>query len=180
MTNETKVVPLKATDEMHDAARDWSYKQYGKPIGFEASHGCWEAMVAAAPPIDNLALVDQLVEIVQAAETDYKNAWRNITDTLDAVAPTWRERCNTTLDSACSTIEDLAQEGEDAARYRAWRTAGVGNNEMWGAEFLRCLPEEVHASLRYPTDAEWDQAVDDATTSMANLAALREQEAKDD
>lgn len=44
------VIVLKtATDGMHNAARDWSDTKYGKPIGIEASKGCWDAMIAAAP-----------------------------------------------------------------------------------------------------------------------------------
>jgi hypothetical protein len=43
-----KLVPIEATEVMHDAARDWSYAKYGKPIGSDASAGCWSAMVAAA------------------------------------------------------------------------------------------------------------------------------------
>ena len=42
-------VPCEATEEQHDAARDWSHAKYGKPIGFDASRGCWTAMLAAAP-----------------------------------------------------------------------------------------------------------------------------------
>jgi hypothetical protein len=36
------------TEEMHHAARDWSYGKYGKPIGFDASEGCWKSMIDAA------------------------------------------------------------------------------------------------------------------------------------
>jgi hypothetical protein len=36
------------TEKMHDGARDWSYQKYGKPIGIEASDGCWRAMIAEA------------------------------------------------------------------------------------------------------------------------------------
>lgn len=44
-----QLVPVEPTEEMHHAARDWSVKMYGKAIGFEASHGCYKAMLAAAP-----------------------------------------------------------------------------------------------------------------------------------
>lgn len=37
------------TTAQHHAARDWSAKKYGKPIGFDASKGCWPAMLAASP-----------------------------------------------------------------------------------------------------------------------------------
>src|SRR5690606_16778235 len=43
------LVPKDPTEEMHDAARDWSAKKYGKPIGTDASDGCYRAMLAAAP-----------------------------------------------------------------------------------------------------------------------------------
>lgn len=41
------VAPEEPTQAMHDAARDWSYKVYGKPIGIDASLGCYRAMIAA-------------------------------------------------------------------------------------------------------------------------------------
>ena len=37
------------TEAMLIAARDWSQKKYGKPIGDDAAIGCWNAMSAAAP-----------------------------------------------------------------------------------------------------------------------------------
>lgn len=43
------MVPREPTEAMHDAARDWSAKKYGKPIGLDASDGCYRAMIAAAP-----------------------------------------------------------------------------------------------------------------------------------
>ena len=46
--NGWEIVPVEATGAMHDAARDWSLKRYGQPIGIEASEGCWHAMLAAA------------------------------------------------------------------------------------------------------------------------------------
>lgn len=33
---------------MHDAARDWSRDKYGKPIGRDATDGCWKVMIDAA------------------------------------------------------------------------------------------------------------------------------------
>lgn len=41
-------VPDEPTEEMLVAARDWSYRKYGKPIGNDAAIGCWQAMLAAA------------------------------------------------------------------------------------------------------------------------------------
>lgn len=37
------------TEAMLNAARDWSYQKYGKPIGNDAATGCWQAMIGAAP-----------------------------------------------------------------------------------------------------------------------------------
>jgi hypothetical protein len=47
------LVPLEPTEAMHNAARDWSYAKYGKPIGLDASEGCYRAMIEArpAPPL---------------------------------------------------------------------------------------------------------------------------------
>lgn len=42
------VVPKEPTDAMHNAARDWSNRKYGKPIGIDASDGCYRAMITAA------------------------------------------------------------------------------------------------------------------------------------
>lgn len=41
-------VPYVPTEQMLDAARDWSAAKYGKPIGNDAAIGCWQAMFAAA------------------------------------------------------------------------------------------------------------------------------------
>lgn len=38
---------LDPTDAMLNAARDWSYKIYGKPIGNDAAMGCYQAMIKA-------------------------------------------------------------------------------------------------------------------------------------
>ena len=35
------------TEAMLIAARDWSAKKYGTPIGSDAATGCWQAMSAA-------------------------------------------------------------------------------------------------------------------------------------
>ena len=44
-----KLVPIEPTDDMLNAARDWSDKKYGKPIGNDAAVGCFQAMLEAAP-----------------------------------------------------------------------------------------------------------------------------------
>jgi hypothetical protein len=46
-------VPVLPTDAMLDAARDWSYKKYGKPIGNDAAIGCWTAMLTASKERNN-------------------------------------------------------------------------------------------------------------------------------
>lgn len=42
-------VPNVPTEEMLNAARDWSVKKYGQGIGNDAAIGCWTAMLAATP-----------------------------------------------------------------------------------------------------------------------------------
>lgn len=44
-----KLVPKEPTEEMHDAARDWSVKKYGQGVGRDGSEGCYRAMLAASP-----------------------------------------------------------------------------------------------------------------------------------
>jgi hypothetical protein len=41
-------VPDNPTEEMLNAARDWSYKKYGKPIGNDAAIGCWKEIMDKA------------------------------------------------------------------------------------------------------------------------------------
>lgn len=36
------------TEAMEIAARDWSYGKYGKPIGNDASNGCFRSMIDGA------------------------------------------------------------------------------------------------------------------------------------
>lgn len=43
------LAPLMATDDMNAAARDWSACVYGKPIGIDASRGCYSSMIGARP-----------------------------------------------------------------------------------------------------------------------------------
>ena len=45
------VAPVVATEKMHDKARDWSDDKYGRPIGLDASKGCYTAMLAARPRV---------------------------------------------------------------------------------------------------------------------------------
>ena len=48
-----KVMPTvfvaEPTPAMLDAARDWSKKKFGTPIGDDDAIGCWKAMASAAP-----------------------------------------------------------------------------------------------------------------------------------
>jgi len=39
---------------MLDAARDWSYKKYGRPIGNDAAIGCWQSMLTASKETQNV------------------------------------------------------------------------------------------------------------------------------
>lgn len=59
-------VPRKPTEEMLNAARDWSLKKYGKPVGHDGTQGCWKAMYDAAPSSpDDDALERALRELVR-------------------------------------------------------------------------------------------------------------------
>lgn len=42
-------VPMEPTEEMLNAARDWSYHKYGKPVGNDGTSGCYRAMLASSP-----------------------------------------------------------------------------------------------------------------------------------
>jgi len=46
--SRVEVVPREPSEEMLIAARDWSIKKYGTPIGDDAARGCWKAMLDAA------------------------------------------------------------------------------------------------------------------------------------
>lgn len=47
-TSAHSAAPREPTEAMLNAARDWSYTKYGKPIGNDAAIGCWQAMFDAA------------------------------------------------------------------------------------------------------------------------------------
>lgn len=57
------------TEAMLDAARDWSYKEYGKPIGNDAAMGCFCAMWAAYRPVPR---EEELREVAMAILGTYK------------------------------------------------------------------------------------------------------------
>jgi hypothetical protein len=46
-----KLAPVEPTEAMLVAARDWSAKKYGRPVGNDGAGGCWAAMLAAAPEV---------------------------------------------------------------------------------------------------------------------------------
>lgn len=46
---DCKLVPVEPTEIMLNAARDWSSKKYGIPVGNDGALGCWNAMLAAVP-----------------------------------------------------------------------------------------------------------------------------------
>jgi hypothetical protein len=48
------------------AARDWSHKKYGQPIGNDAAIGCFMAMIEAAPQPQDSATDEQLAAAVRA------------------------------------------------------------------------------------------------------------------
>lgn len=43
-----RLVPLEPTEDQYEAARDWSYEEYGKPIGKADAAGLYKAMKTAA------------------------------------------------------------------------------------------------------------------------------------
>lgn len=57
------------TEAMLIAARDWSAKKYGKPIGDDAARGCWNAMLAAAPAAPVKEADERLRELVLQFES---------------------------------------------------------------------------------------------------------------
>ena len=58
-----KVVPVEPTLEMDNAARDWAVSKYGRGIGNDAAHGCYSAMLEAAPQPPKLS-DDRIREIL--------------------------------------------------------------------------------------------------------------------
>lgn len=62
-----KLVPVdEITPEMDNAARDWSVSKYGRGIGNDAAHGCYSAMLEAAPQTPKLS-DERIAELYQAA-----------------------------------------------------------------------------------------------------------------
>lgn len=48
MRKGLRVAPREPTEAMLDAAREWSRKKYGTPVGNDGATGCWQAMLDAA------------------------------------------------------------------------------------------------------------------------------------
>lgn len=83
-----KLVPIEPTLEMDNAARDWSVSKYGRGIGNDAAHGCYSAMLEAAPQPPKLSdkrLFHYAAEIRKALEPDPVGATLNIVALLRAV-----------------------------------------------------------------------------------------------
>ena len=78
-----KLVPVEPTPEMDNAARDWSVSKYGRGIGNDAAHGCYSAMLAAAPQPPKLS-DERILELAARAEAqwnaaaDQYNQWREL------------------------------------------------------------------------------------------------------
>lgn len=43
------IAPIEPTDEMQNAARDWSVATLGHAVGGSGSRGCYQAMIEASP-----------------------------------------------------------------------------------------------------------------------------------
>jgi len=93
------MLPKEATEEMLRAARDWSIKKYGKPIGSEAAIGCYAAMLAA-PPAGKVSRVQ-----VEAAAEGFATAM-NFTWRCDCIAQLG-------LDCDCGTAMSETREPHD-------------------------------------------------------------------
>lgn len=71
-------VPKEPTEEMHNAARDWSLKKYGQGIGIDASDGVYKAMLSAAPTISKTEIVTPPSQDWQPIETAKKEKGNKI------------------------------------------------------------------------------------------------------
>ena len=52
MTSSYRIVPVEATREQLDAARDWSIRVNGRGVGNDQAQGCYAAMLSHAPELD--------------------------------------------------------------------------------------------------------------------------------
>lgn len=62
-----QLVPKEPTQEMHNAARDWSVAKYGIGVGIDGSDGCYRAMLAGAPDLPTDATRQSSADAVDAA-----------------------------------------------------------------------------------------------------------------
>ena len=82
-TQKWRMVPVEPTPEMDNAARDWSVSKYGLGIGNDAAHGCYTAMLEAAPQPPKLS-DERILEIGAMAKAqwnaaaDQYNQWREL------------------------------------------------------------------------------------------------------
>ena len=84
MTNNTqhaadwKLVPHEPTEEMLNAARDWSIKKNGMGVGNDQATGCYAAMLAAAPaqpPIGDMPACWITKDQLRTVEDESSDAW---------------------------------------------------------------------------------------------------------
>lgn len=81
------------TEAMLIAARDWSYKKYGKPIGDDAAIGCWKAMFEAAP--ENTIEGQPTDEMVELARKEF---WRVLAIKELTLEDAWRAALEAALE----------------------------------------------------------------------------------
>jgi hypothetical protein len=95
---------------MHSAARDWSASKYGKPIGNDASAGCWQAMVSASPSPVSL---EEIVEVLGALCANLERIlYRDIVGLRASATPQFER-----VMSLLSRLKEM--EGGDSALSRA-------------------------------------------------------------
>lgn len=73
-----QLVPKEPTQEMHNAARDWSVAKYGIGVGIDGSDGCYRAMLAGAPNPPTDATRQSSADAVDAALTIAREALTGI------------------------------------------------------------------------------------------------------
>lgn len=66
LVTDEKPLPREPTQAMLDAARDWSAREYGKPIGHDAAARCWRVMWDAGTSKDETMTYQQFEAAVIA------------------------------------------------------------------------------------------------------------------
>lgn len=114
------------TGAMLDAARDWSYRTYGKPIGNDAAVGCWQAMLSAlipSPPNPQDAVARNKTEIGVSSFAPEHGVEADCEARLPV--PGSNERTGATFDS--TALQRARDEGArlawEEAMARAWNDA---------------------------------------------------------